>query len=104
MAKVKRINIFSFGKFQAALFALLGLLAGILYSFGGLVIDALVSIGWISSSSTPGLSFGTVLAFCALIGMPIIFANVGFLTGIVEAVFNNLYTKWFGGVEMDFEQ
>jgi len=49
--------------------ALLGLLAGILYSFGGLIIDILVSFGWITSSETPGLSYGTVFAFGALIGI-----------------------------------
>jgi len=35
------MSVFSFAKFQAVLVALVGLLAGILYSFGGLIIDAL---------------------------------------------------------------
>jgi len=86
--------------------AYLGLVAGILYSFGGLVIDVLVSIGWISSASaaTPGLSLGTVLAFGALVGMPIIFATFGFILGLVEAFLYNLFTRLFGGIEIDFEQ
>lgn len=54
--------------------------------------------------STPGLSFGTVLAFGALIGMPIIFGIVGFFGGIVEALLFNLFTAWFGGLNIDFEQ
>ena len=88
MKHLKRINVFQFAIFQAVLMALIGMLCGMLYSFGGLLIDTSVALGVLSSEamSTPGLSFGTVLAFGALIGMPVIFAVAGFLLGIVEAV------------------
>ena len=104
MGKLQKIRILSFAKFQAILMALLGLLAGILYSFGGLIVDILVSFGWITSSETIGLSYGTVLAFGALIGMPFIFALLGFLLGFFEAILYNLFTNWFGGLKIDFEQ
>ena len=86
--------------------AMVGLVAGILYSFGGLIIDALVSIGWVSSTSapTPGLGFGTVLAFGALIGMPAIFAAFGYIVGLVEASIYPWLARWFGGIELDLEQ
>jgi hypothetical protein len=69
-------------------------------------IDVLVSIGWVSSASasTPGLGFGTVLAFGALIGMPIIFAACGFIVGLIEAFLYNVFARWSGGIEIDFEQ
>ena len=51
----------------------LGLLLGVIYSFGGLIIDV----------ATIGLNWGTLMAFGALIGMPIIFAIAGMLLGIV---------------------
>jgi len=106
MAKVKNLGVFSFAKFQAVIFAIIGLVAGIIYSFGGLIIDVLVSIGWVSSTSagTPGLSFGTMLAFGALIGMPIIFAAAGFVAGIIEASLYNLFAGWFGGIDLDIER
>tara|TARA_Y100000310_G_C20628048_1_gene787048 strand:+ start:411 stop:731 length:321 start_codon:yes stop_codon:yes gene_type:complete len=106
MAKLKKLNVPSFAKLQAVLTAFVGLIAGILYSFGGLVVDVLVSIGWLSSASasTPGLSFGTVLAFGALVGMPIIFATFGFILGLVEALLYNLFARRFGGIEMELEQ
>ncbi len=106
MAKVKKINLISLAKFQAFLMLLVGLVAGILYSFGGLIIDITVSLGLISSTTaeTPGLSYGTVLAFGALIGMPIIFAAFGFIAGLVEAFLYNVSSKWFGGMEMNFEK
>ena len=104
METLQKLKIFAFAKFQAILMALVGLLAGILYSFGGLIIDVLVSINWVTFSETPGLSYGTILAFGALIGMPVIFASAGFLAGIVEAVLYNLFSKWFGAIKINFQQ
>ncbi len=106
MAKVKKLGLFSFAIFQALVMAIVGLIAGILYSFGGLIIDALVSIGWVSSASasTLGLGFGTVLAFGALIGMPIIFGAFGFFVGLIEAFLYNLFARWFGGIRIDFQE
>jgi hypothetical protein len=106
MAKVKKLGVVSFAKLQTVILTIAGLIAGILYSFGGLIIDVLVSIGWVSSTaaSTPGLSFGTVLAFGALIGIPIIFASFGFIVGLIEAFIYNLFARWFGGIVLDIEQ
>lgn len=90
----RKINLVSFAKQQVTIWALTGLLAGIFYSFGGLLIDALVTIGWITSQETPGLSYGTLLAFGALIGMPIIFASFGLVLGIIGAFLYNLIIQW----------
>lgn len=104
MKHLKRIKIFQFAIFQSILMTLIGVLCGILYSFGGLFIDASVSLGILSSEmmATSGLGYGTILAFGALIGMPAIFAIAGFLLGIVEAVLYNLFTHWFGSLKIDF--
>ncbi len=106
MKKLKHIKVFAFAKFQAVLVTLLGALCGIIYSFGGLLIDALVSLELLSPEAmkTPGLSHGTLLAFGALIGMPLIGAIIGFLVGIIEAILYNSFSKWFGGVAFEFEQ
>lgn len=91
ITKLKKIKAFSLAKFQAVLLAYVGLLAGILYSFGGLIYDLL----------TIGLNLGTALAFLALIGMPVIFAVFGFILGLVEAILFNLFANWLGGIEID---
>jgi hypothetical protein len=105
MRKIKKIGVLSFAKFQAALAGLIGMVCGILYSFGGLIIDVLVSLAILSpiSMETPGLSYGTVLAFGALIGIPIIFMIAGFFIGLIEAMLYNIFARWFGGLKMDFE-
>jgi hypothetical protein len=104
MAKIDNINPLSFATFQAVLFALLGLLAGVIYSFGGLAIDSLVTLGWMTTTETPGLSYGTVLAFGALIGMPLIGLMAGLITGFIEAILFNIVAKWFGGIKIDFKK
>jgi hypothetical protein len=102
MAKLNKIRVIKFAKFQSFLLALLGFLAGFLYSFGGLIIDTLVSIDLITSNETPGLSYGTILAFGALIGMPMIFAIFGFLLGFIEAALYNLFVTFFEANKIDF--
>jgi hypothetical protein len=61
----------------------LGLVAGILYSFGGFFYELI----------TGTLNDGTVLAFGALVGMPIIFGTVGVLGGAVGAIGYNFISR-----------
>ena len=56
--------------------AYLGLVCGVLYSVGGLVVDML----------TVGLNWGTAMAFMALVGMPVVFGAFGFLCGALIAL------------------
>lgn len=105
MTKLKKIGILSLAKFQATLAGLMGVICGIMYSFGGLLIDTLVTFDLLSATQmgTPGLSYGTFLAFGALIAMPAIGFGIGFVVGIIEAILYNLFARRFGGVKIDFE-
>lgn len=94
MPKVQSLRVLSFARFQAFLAALLGVLAGIVYSFGGAIYDLL----------TAGPNLGTALAFLALVGMPVMFAAVGFVVGMVEALLYNIAANRFGGLEVRFDQ
>lgn len=93
-----RLNILTFARLQALLFGLIGMLLGVLYSFGGFLIDALVTLEFLSPEAmgTPGLSMGTALAFGALVGMPLIGLVLGFVTGLLEAVLFNFCGGWIG--------
>ena len=104
MKKSRKINVLALVKFQTLMGGIAGLMMGIIYAVGGLIMDVLVSVEWISSSETPGLSYGTILAFGALIGMPIIFAGIGGMVGIFEALLFNVLSKWLGGVVLNFEE
>ena len=97
MVKFQKIGGLSFARLNAVLMALIGLIAGMLYPFGGAIIDGLVSAGWVISSETPGLAYGTVLAFGAIIGMPVLFSLIGFAYGAVAAFLCNVAAKSVGG-------
>mgnify|MGYP005733934757 CR=1 FL=1 len=95
MLIVKPVSILSMVTMHTMAMGLLGFFAGMLYSVGGLTIDTLVTIGWITSNETLGLSYGTVLAFGALIGMPMIGAVVGCVIGVAVACLNNMLAALF---------
>jgi len=94
MARLKRLGVLFFAKLLAIVMACVGLIAGILYAFGGAIHELF----------TGTLNSGTALAFLALIGMPLSFAVCGFVAGAVGALFYNLAATWFGGIEVDIEQ
>ncbi|MDH3480042.1 MAG: hypothetical protein OEO20_17235 [Gemmatimonadota bacterium] len=94
MAKLMRLGVFFSAKLQAIVMAFVGLIAGILYAFGGLIYELV----------TGTVNSGTALAFFALIGMPIIFALSGLIAGAIGALVYNLIAGWVGGIEMDCDQ
>ena len=93
MTGTRSIGVFSLAAWQAAMMAAVGLIAGVCYSFGGAAIDVLVTAGVITSTSTPGVSWGTALAFLALIGMPAYFAVFGFIAGTIGALLYGLVVR-----------
>lgn len=60
-----------------------GLACGVAYSFGGMVIDL----------RTTGLNGGTVLAFMALVGMPVVFGTVGLIASLLAEIMVGLVRK-----------
>lgn len=102
--KIKRVQLLPLALFQMVIFGLIGLLCGILYAFGGLLIDTLVSLDWLSPEKmeTPGLSYGTFLAFGALLGMPLIGAFLGFSSGLLGGFLYNLTAGKLHRITSDF--
>lgn len=100
MATLRPVGVISSARLATLALAALGFMAGITYAFGGATFDLLVSVGWIESPSTgawstPGLGWGTALAFLALIGMPLVFAACGLVAGTLGAVLYNVVIRAF---------
>jgi len=91
MSRLRKIGVWFFAKLQGLVFAFLGLLVGIAYSFGGFFYELFTS----------SLNSGTALAFLALLGMPAIFGTLGMIAGAIEALVYNLMARWFSGLEID---
>ena len=104
MGKPKRMRFLASIRLHGTLFGIVGLAAGILYSFGGLIVDALVSAGLVTTSETPGLSRGTLMAFGALFAMPLIGAAAGVAVGLAEAILYNVFARWLGAIDVDLQR
>lgn len=98
-----KISLLQLAKLQAVLFGLIGLCFGIYYSIGGMFIDILVSAEALSAEKweTPGLSIGTLMAYMALVAMPLFTAACGFVLGVIEGLLYNLFRRWLG--KFDFK-
>ncbi|MBT8319887.1 MAG: hypothetical protein KJP01_07140 [Gramella sp.] len=104
MKRSGNIRVLAFEKFQSLIVAILGAICGLIYSVGGFMVDLLVSLNLVESVETSGLSYGTVLAFGALLVMPVIGAFAGFLFGLAEALVFNLFSGWIKDVDLNFSQ
>jgi hypothetical protein len=76
-----------------------GVVLGILYGIGGLIAAPFFLIAAVLGSH--GAASGVVggVAFAAL--LPIMYAVMGFLSGVIGAALYNLVVKWTGGLEFE---
>jgi len=91
---VKRIDPFSCGKILGGLYAIFGVVWGIVFSAMGVV--ALFNSGKLASAGIVATSFGLVVA-------PIFFGIFGFVGGAIGAALFNIATGFLGGVKIDVE-
>ena len=96
---LKKLGVFSCAKVSGTVYAALGLLAGMIFSFFALLGTA---IG-IASEGGPEALIGLLFGIGAVIVLPIVYGTLGFIGGIVAAVIYNLVAGVIGGVEMEFE-
>ncbi|WP_350138488.1 hypothetical protein [Parasphingopyxis sp.] len=90
MPKIDPASIGLSTKIFVAYMAVLGTIAGLVYSVGGAAYDA----------THGGLNAGTALAFLALIGMPVASSFIGLLIGLVLAMPVDWLLRRFGGSDL----
>jgi len=93
MAAVKRIGPGSAFKVGLIVYAFLGLLLAIPFSFMGMIAGSMAT----SSSMIPGAGLG----FLAFLVLPIVYGLCGGIFGAIGAVIYNLAAGWVGGLEVD---
>lgn len=99
--KMKRIAPLPAGKMLGALYGVMALLiVPFMLMFMALGSFAARSHGGADAPPLP-LMFGMGVGF--LVMLPVFYALMGFVTGLIGACVYNLLTKWVGGFEFDFE-
>ena len=99
MFKLKKIRPLSLAKVSTIAMAIFGLIMGIIYALLGNLLSKLPADALAQAGLTSGTSF--IFGPLAIILLPIFYAILGFLSGLVGAWIYNLTAKWVGGVEIE---
>ena len=92
--RIKRISPLQLGKMLALLYGILGLIA-----IPFLLFMATMSAQLPPDQRGPLMAMGAGAALFA----PILYAMVGFISGVIGAIIYNFVAKWAGGIEVEVE-
>lgn len=101
--QLKKIAPFQAGKMLAALYGLMALLMVpffVIAMAAGSFASQAQGAG--SNAAPMAMAFGMGIGF--MIAMPLIYAVMGFVFGVLGALLYNFLAKWIGGFEVEFEQ
>lgn len=93
MVTIKKIGVESAGKIFGLLYAVIGLIVGIIMS--------LISLVTVPSEGVGGVS--AILGMSAIIIIPLIYGIIGFAGGAMVAFLYNLIADRIGGIEVETE-
>ena len=93
---IKRIGPLSFARLTGALYAVLGLVLGVLFS--------LIALAGGFASDVPGAAgFGGAIGVGAVVVFPLLYGFLGFVMTLIGAWLYNLAAGIVGGVEVDVQ-
>jgi len=84
--KIKKVNVLKMGFIMAVVYGILSVVIFLIIGVFGLAIQ--------------GQSLGLLL----MVFMPVIYAIVGFIGGIIMGALYNIVSKWLGGIEVEVEE
>lgn len=93
---IRRIDPFQAGKVCGTLYAILGLIFGLLFAAMGSMVT--------SSLSPDGAGLFGGLGLAAIIVLPLLYGIIGFIMTIIMAALYNLVAGWVGGLRVDVEE
>ncbi len=98
-AILKKLGVMSVAKLEAVVFAVVGLIEGIVFAIASTIISSSASAMGIA-----GLELLAELGVLAIIILPIVLGIFGFIAGAIGALIYNLIAGKVGGIEMEFEE
>lgn len=96
---LKKINPISCGKMMGALYAIIGLIAGIIFAIASLMGASIAP----SESSGGSAIIGMLFGVGAIIFLPICYGLFGFISGLIVPAIYNILAGIVGGVEVDVQ-
>jgi hypothetical protein len=99
--KLKRIAPFQAGKLLAAFYGLFSLLF-VPFMMVFMAVGSFAAKAQGANAAPPmPLMFGMGIGFMIL--LPVVYAAMGFVFGVLSAAIYNLLARWIGGLEIEFE-
>ena len=98
---ITKMGVLSLGKLMGLMYAGIGLLFGVLYALFAIVGGgAMLAMGGGSEGALGGgMMIG--LGIGAVIVLPIFYGLLGFIIGLLSALFFNVAAKYAGGLEIE---
>jgi hypothetical protein len=93
MPILKSVDIMSLAKITTLFGVVIGLVMGIFYGIVATVIGI-----------HRGFALGAIAGIALVFIMPILGAVCGFISGVVHAFLYNVFAKWVGGINLEFQQ
>ena len=94
MQSIQRVDPISAMKVCAVLYAAIGLVAGAIFS--------LIGMAGLMSRANPDLpaAFGLIFGAAAIIVLPICYAFIGAIGGLIMSAIYNLVARYTGGIQI----
>jgi hypothetical protein len=97
---IRRIGVLSLAKISAALHGAIGLILGVFFALASVLGGA---IGQAARDAAVPQIVAMLFGFGAIVFMPILYAIMGFLIGVVSAFVFNLVARLAGGLELEID-
>ena len=104
MAKmvVKRVGILSYAKIMAVTMAAFGVILGVIYGLLFMIVGGAMMAGGGRGSTGAGAS-SLAVGLVMMVAIPIFYAILGFLAGLLGGVIYNVAARTVGGIELELE-
>jgi hypothetical protein len=104
MAKVqvKRVGVFSYAKITSVTMAAFGVILGVIYGLIFMAVGGAMMAGGGRGAGTAGAS-SLVIGLIMMVAIPIFYAVIGFLAGLLGGVVYNVAARTVGGIELELE-
>ncbi|MGI8545296.1 MAG: hypothetical protein ACR2MD_17690 [Aridibacter sp.] len=104
--RIRKLGAMSVGKMYALMMLVMSLLIAIPYGLFIIIFSLIGGAGAGSQDGIAGLAVGgggIVFGLIFMIGIPIFYAVIGFIAGLISALVYNIFADIIGGIEIEVE-
>ena len=100
--QIKRVGVFSYAKITSVTMAAFGVVIGVIYGLIFMAVGGAMMAGGGRDANTAGAS-SLVIGLVMMVAIPIFYAVLGFLAGLLGGVIYNVAARTVGGIELELE-